>query len=214
MNKKSVEIEGLQPLRKEDLPHAVASLTDAFRDDPCLKYLLRSVEYDQEKAKYIHEYTLRYGFRFGHVFTTGKNMEGISIWLPPESRNSPLSTAWMFICSGGLKLDKRVNPGTIEIFKKYGDYSGELHHQSITKPHWYLMSIGVSTAFQGQGFARKLLIPMLNYFDTHLQSCYLETHNPRNVEIYQKYGFEVATTGTLPDSEQTHWSMVRKPVSK
>ena len=211
MSKKRIEINGLQYLDIKDLEQSVNCLTDAFREDPCLKYLLQSEEYDPEKAKHIHEYTLRYGLRFGHVFTTGHDSEGISIWIPPECKNTSLHIAWMFIRSGGLKLDKLVNPGTVDIIKKYGDYSGKLHHQSIIKPHWYLMSIGVAPRFQGQGFAKKLITPMLNYFDKHAQSCYLETHNPRNVAIYQKYGFKVTTTGKLPDSEQTHWSMLREP---
>ncbi|NLU40392.1 MAG: GNAT family N-acetyltransferase [Bacteroidales bacterium] len=214
MNRRKFDIEGLTSLKKEDLSLAIMSLTDAFQTAPCLRYLLQFSTYDPEKEKHIHEYTLRYGLKFGHVFTTGKNMEGISIWLPPECRNNTLNTAWMFIRSGGLKLDKLVKPGTIDILKKYGDYSGKLHHESITKPHWYLMSIGVAKPYQGQGFSRKLLLPMLNYFDKYSQSCYLETHNPQNVDIYLKYGFRVTAIGTLPYSDQTHWSMLRDPFSK
>jgi GNAT superfamily N-acetyltransferase len=211
MGSTKIVIDGLTNIDKSDWDKSIACLTDAFTEDLCLKYLLESDVYDPLKAKHIHEYTLKSGCRFGHVFTTGKNVEGVSIWLPPNRQNvSSLMTAWMFIRSGGFNLSKLVNPTTVDIIRKYGDYSAELHHRSITKPHWYLMSIGVAPQYQGQGFARKLIVPMLNYFDQHSQNCFLETHNPRNVEIYLKYGFKVTETGILPGTDTVHWSMVRE----
>jgi len=212
MKPKKLLIEGLINIEKKDLQNSIACLTDAFSEDVCLKYLLDSDYYDPEKARYIHEYTLKYGMLFGHAFTTGSNTEGICIWLPPERQNvSFLMTAWMFIRSEGLSLNKKVNPNTVDIVRKYGDYSSELHHRSIAIPHWYLLSVGVAKKFQGQGYAKKLIMPMLNYFDQNLQYCYLETHNPVNVEIYSKYGFHVTETGKLPGTDKTHWSMMREP---
>ena len=81
-------------------------------------------------------------------------------------------------------MDSQVNSGTISILKKYGTYSSKLHHKYAKEPHWYLMSIGVAKEFQGKGFAKKLILPMLDYLDKNGQSCYLETHNFRNVAYF------------------------------
>ena len=205
-------ITGLNNLEIQDWKMAIDCLTDAFSEDPCLKYLLESEVYDPVKARVIHEYTLKYGWLYGQVFTSSKIVEGVSIWLPPKSNEvSSFMNAWMFIRSGGLKMNKTVNPGTVGIMKKYGGYSNELHHRNAKDPHWYLMSIGVAKEFQGQGFSKKLILPMLEYFDKNAQSCYLETHNPGNVALYEKFGFKVMEIGKLPDSKTTHWAMFREP---
>ena len=55
---------------------------------------------------------------------------------------------------------------------------------------------------------------MLKYFDENNQSCYLETHNQKNVAYYEKYGFKVVEVGCLPGTQKTHWAMLRMPNSK
>lgn len=212
MTSKKNHIKGLNSFEKNDWSKAIACLTNAFSEDQCLEYLLGSEINNPEKARFMHEYTLKYGSLFGHVFTTSKNIEGVSIWLPPKSSNvSSFMNAWRFIRSGGLKLDKIINHGTIALIKKYGDYSSELHHRNVKVPHWYLMSIGVANEFQGQGFSKELIMPMIEYFDKNAQTCYLETHNPKNVTFYEKFGFKIMEIGILPDSNTTHWAMLREP---
>jgi hypothetical protein len=100
---------GLTIYEKSDRSKAIACLTNAFSEDPCLKYLLESDVYDPVKAAVIHEYTLKYGRLYGRIFTTGKTFEGISIWLPPESSTvSSFMNAWRFIRCGGLKMNKQI----------------------------------------------------------------------------------------------------------
>lgn len=205
-----MQIKRLSNFRKSETSLAVQRLTSAFSEDPCLKYLLDSDIYDPEKAKYLHEYTIRIGLRHGLITTTGKDIEGISIWLPPGKTS--VST-WMFIRAGGLSLKKKVHPKILDLFKTYDRFSSEIHHRNASMPHWYLFSIAVDKQFQGHGYARQLLEPVLQYFDENNQTCYLETHNPLNVKFYEKFHFEVVETGTLPNSDITHYGMLRKPKS-
>jgi hypothetical protein len=203
-----MQIKNLSNFEKSQTSLAVQRLTSAFSEDPCLKYLLDSDVYDPEKAKYLHRYTLRIGLRYGLITTTSKNIEGISIWLPPGK--SSVST-WMFIRSGGLNLIKKVHPKILDLFKTYDKFSSGIHHRNASMPHWYLFSIAVDKQYQGRGYAKQLLEPVLQYFDEKKQTCYLETHNPKNVGFYAKYNFELVETGTLPNSDITHFGMLRKP---
>jgi len=207
MKEIAIKLDGLINLEKQQFGKAIACLTDAFSEDPCLKYLLNSETYDPEKAKHIHEYTLNIGRLYGYTFATGKEVEGVCIWLPP---NRVDVSSWMFIRAGGLGMKRTVYPGIIETIKRYGDYSGEIHHRNAQLPHWYLLSIGISKNNQGRGYANTLMKPMLQYFDKNRQSCYLETHNPKNVAFYERYGFKVVEIGKLPKSEKTHWAMYRE----
>jgi len=203
-----MQLKQLSNFEKSETNLAINRLTSAFSEDPCLKYLLDSDVYDPEKAKFIHEYTVRIGLLYGLITTTSKNIEGISIWLPPGKTS--VST-WMFIRAGGLRLKKNVHPQFLKIVKLYDKFSSEIHHRNATMKHWYLFSIAVDKQYQGQGYAKQLLIPVLQYFDENNQTCYLETHNPVNVGFYKKFDFEVVETGTLPNSDITHYGMLRKP---
>ena len=212
MHVKKLDWKGLNYLETDGWGKAVNCLTEAFIEDPCMKYLLRDLANDPKKARYIHEYTLRFGQLYGHVLTTSNNVEGVGIWLPPKCQQvSAIMSSWKFIRAGGYMLNKQISQGTIEVIQQFDAFSQELHHRVISKPHWYLMSIGVAKLYQGKGFARKLIEPMIDYFDKMSQACYLETHNPKNVSLYEKFGFKVMETGLLPDSEITHVGLLREP---
>lgn len=212
MRSEQINIKNLLKLRKNNLNNAVDCLTDAFSEDPCFRYLLQSDDYDPDKARFIHEYTLKYAIQYRNVFITSNNLEGVGVWLPPKvNSHSSLMHIWNFIAAGGLKMDQQVNAGTIDIMRKYGSYSSKFHHKYTKGSHWYLMSIGVAKNYQGKGFAKNLILPMLDYFDKNEQSCFLETHNSSNVSYYEKYGFRTMEIGKLPGSDINHWAMLRKP---
>lgn len=200
----------LKTLNKQDLPRAISIITNAFSEDPCLKFLLDSEEYDYNKAKHIHEYTLRLGFLYGLVLTTSPKNEGIAIWMPPKYVDT---SAWMFIRAGGLKLNKLVDKKAVDRLDAYGKYASSLHHKHAKRAHWYLESLSVDPLEQGKGYASRLLKPALEYFDKHKFSCYLETHNAKNVSLYEKYGFKVMEIGSLPGTDKPHWAMLREPAN-
>ena len=58
------------------------------------------------------------------------------------------------------------------------------------------------------------MLPILNLADQQGQACYLETHGGINVEIYQRYGFEVVSKGVVPGSDIMQYSMLRKVGTK
>jgi len=203
-----MQIKQLSNFEKSGTSLAVQRLTNAFSEDPCVKYLLGSDIYDYEKAKYLHEYSIRIGLLYGLITITSKNIEGISIWLPPEKVS--VST-WMFIRGGGLRMKKTIDPKILDRIKIYDKYASAIHNRNAKMSHWYLFSIAVDKQYQGCGYAKQLLEPVLHYFDENNHTCYLETHNPVNVKFYEKFNFEVVETGTLPNSDITHYGMLRKP---
>jgi ribosomal protein S18 acetylase RimI-like enzyme len=60
-----------------------------------------------------------------------------------------------------------------------------------TGPHWYLPMIGVDPAHQGAGIGSALMIEGLKAVDREGSIAYLESSNPKNVSLYERYGFEV-----------------------
>ena len=78
------------------------------------------------------------------------------------------------------------------------------------EPHWYLPLIGVDPVLQSNGFGSALLKHGLLPCDRENKVAYLESSNPRNIPLYERYGFEVLgeiQVGTSP----TIFPMLRKP---
>ncbi len=61
-------------------------------------------------------------------------------------------------------------------------------------PHWYLPIIGVDPVRQGQGLGAALMAAVCQRFDAEHLPAYLESSNPRNVPLYERFGFEVVDT--------------------
>ena len=76
------------------------------------------------------------------------------------------------------------------------------HHPS--EPHWYLPFIGVDPAAQGQGHGTALLRASLQAVDRTGLPAYLESTNPRNIPLYESFGFRVTGEIQAGDSPPMH----------
>jgi len=75
----------------------------------------------------------------------------------------------------------------------------------------YLVIIGVSSQFQGQGFGGKLLEALIEESEQVGIPVYLETSTERNVRMYKGLGFRLLNQITLPVIDVPQWEMVREP---
>ena len=89
------------------------------------------------------------------------------------------------------------------------DYAEALHHREMPDPHWYVMVLGVAPAFQGQGYARSLMQPLFDRADLEGLPCYLETTQPKNVGLYERFGFRVLVDTVEPESGLHVWTFRR-----
>ena len=71
------------------------------------------------------------------------------------------------------------------------------------------MVVGVAPAFQGQGYGRALLQPLLDQADREGVPVYLETAQPKNVSFYERLGFRVLEEAVEPSSGLTVWAFRR-----
>jgi hypothetical protein len=74
------QIRNLYRLRKKDIPKADAVLTDAFKHDPLWCRVLTESRAGQQRG--LFEVPIRYCLRYGEVYTTSENLEGIIVWIP------------------------------------------------------------------------------------------------------------------------------------
>ncbi len=178
----------------------------AFQDDPLLAYLIP----DSAKRRYLsprmYRCALRYGFHYGQVLATSANLEGVTIWLPPEAAHGSLL---MMLRAGLLSLSFMIGPQFVVRFLSFYQHLDRLRQEYTPLPHWYLQLLGVDPAHQGRGHATALLTPMLAQLDHERWSCCLDTMNGDNVAFYEHFGFRVVARSLLPNTKIGLWLMAR-----
>ncbi len=60
----------------------------------------------------------------------------------------------------------------------------------LAEPHWYLPLIAADPARQGQGLGTALMEAAIARIDADGRPAYLESSNPRNIPLYERFGFE------------------------
>lgn len=58
------------------------------------------------------------------------------------------------------------------------------------EPHWYLPLIAADPARQGQGLGTALMEAAIARIDADGRPAYLDSSNPRNIRLYERFGFE------------------------
>ena len=142
-------------------------------------------------------------------WATAGPVEASAIWLPPRA-------------AIGRTEERADRAGLTAVVSAFSDgararYHALLQHQRRIReaapsvPHWHLPFIGVDPTRQGLGLGSLLLRAGLSRIDQDGVECRLFTETPRNLALYQRYGFEIAVEGDVPDEGPHLWFMRRRP---
>ncbi|MEO1372754.1 MAG: GNAT family N-acetyltransferase [Cyanobacteria bacterium J06635_10] len=189
-------------LEKSQIDQASQILAAAFNQDPLFEYVLP--QEGKDKLLYgLWKTILRYSLPLNSVYATPE-LKGIAVWIPPgEFPLNPLKLLlgglYKFPFQIGLKRIRKLT-----LFNLLEQY----HKQDMSVPHWYLLGLGVSPNYQGQGIGGSLIQPILKQADEEGLPCYLETDTPGAVRFYQRHGFEILRTSEQPVE---FWTMKREP---
>jgi ribosomal protein S18 acetylase RimI-like enzyme len=127
------------------------------------------------------------------------NYSGAALWLPPNVYpDVDLLTA--LLQSSGSDESKKDGP---EIFEKMSRYHPH-------EPHWYLPLLGVDPLHHGKGLGSALIQHVVGMCDRDNKSAYLESSNPKNIQFYERHGFELLGTIQVNTSPPI-FPMLRKP---
>jgi len=201
------ELEDLLRLNKSHIKPAVKVLTEAFQNYPLLNYYYPDELTKKRIAHYFVSLIVFSGIRYGEIYATSHNLEGVAVWIPSDKypitfwrllRSVPLSVIFGLGRYGGNKMSH------------LSGYIDAVHQCQAPFKHWFLQTIGVNPRSQGKGLASKLIKPMLTRMDREGLPCYLETLDEHNVPLYEHLGFKVVDKATIPKTNLTNWAMLRR----
>jgi len=181
----------------------------AFHNDPVTIFTYQGEKERKELIQYGFYMLYKYGIKHGLAFATSKNLEGITIWLPP---NKTYPSKWAMMRHGGFYTIRKVGlkvktmKRTLIIF----NYEEDRHKHLVPYDHWYLQNIAVEPEEQGKGYGGRLISTMIKKIESDELPIYLETNTEKNVSIYQKYGFEILEHTIVPETDVPLWCMLRK----
>jgi ribosomal protein S18 acetylase RimI-like enzyme len=203
----SRQLENIYEVKKKDITKTGFVLADAFQHDPIWKKVLEGVKIDQKRT--FFEGSVRYGLKYGKVYATSENLEGIAAWVPGNHADM---TIWRGIRSGAMISGMKLGMKTIMKMKPiFEPLEADRRANMKGRVYIYLMIIGVAMEFQRQGFGGKLLRVLLQESEYTETPLYLETATERNVRMYERLDFKVLKKMIHPIINLPQWEMVREP---
>lgn len=154
-------------------------ITLAFGSDPVARWLYPD---SQQYLHYFANFIRLFGgkaFEMGSAFYVG-DFIAAALWLPPNVQPDKQGMISLFesTISGEIRNDLYA------VLERKGNYRP-------TEPHWYLPLIGTDPVHQGRGMGSALLRHALAVIDRDRKPAYLESSNPKHINFYKKFGFEV-----------------------
>jgi ribosomal protein S18 acetylase RimI-like enzyme len=188
----------------DEVPKVAAALADAFVSDPVFMFLRPGLLWHEAQLRTmfsaeIELYVLPNG---GTVWTTSGH-DGAVAELPPGAWEMPKSTTgketlrWMWAFRTRLPRAIRVQRA--------------MEERHLREPHFYIRTVGVRTALQGQGVGSMLMQPTLERADSTGLPTYLEASSERSAALYERLGFLHLDVFELPEGGPPVWPMRRPP---
>jgi GNAT superfamily N-acetyltransferase len=199
-----------QPLDPARFDEASAVLGRAFRQTPLFRAVFPELDDDGRARKLERMFRSFLGVccRRGQpeVVLDGDRVAAVALVYPPG--RFPLSGLdWL---RNGLGA-AAIGPRWTWRLARVDSYMLERH---IHDPHHYLYVLGVDPSHQGRGLGGTLLRSLSARADAAALPVYLETDDPNNVPLYERFGYRVLTAeapASLPTV--TMWRMQRDAAS-
>ena len=212
----------VRPLTADHLDDAAEVLALAFSEEPGNRVLLPDPEARRRLLRTAARNQLRATMPLGtvHVATLEDRLGGVAIWHPPGPRGTSLPTtlrAAMDTLTGVPVLARQL-PTVATVLARNLPTALPMvlrRRRGVARAgagaSWHLAFLATDPDLRGRGLARALLDRQLSRCDEDRAPAWLETTDPVNPPLYERFGFVVTThlerAGWLPGL----WIMRREP---
>jgi GNAT superfamily N-acetyltransferase len=158
---------------------AIATIAIAFANDPMMRWTFSPAAYFKFALPLIRAFG---GNAFIHNCADQvADFAAAALWLPPRVEPDHETMGKIF---GSLDFSPaREKEGEV-VFEQM-----ERFHPK--EPHWYLPLIGTDPIHQGKGYGTALMEYAMRRCDRDRMPAYLESSNPVNIPLYERFGFQV-----------------------
>lgn len=192
-------------LLPRDITPASSLLARAFFSDPLFGHFF------PDPAARLNQLEALFAFRLRNelddAYAPSPALEGLALWQLPRGHKPRLHPAAL---PRALALAFKAGWQPLQRMIHFHRLSLALRDTLIRDPYVYLDTLAVAPAFQRQGFARRLLMPVLKMADDLGVPVYLETQNRRIIDIYTHFGFAVISRTRLPDTPVEHYCLYKR----
>jgi ribosomal protein S18 acetylase RimI-like enzyme len=159
---------------------AIATVAIAFANDPMMRWTFPNpVTFFEVALPLIRAFG---GKAFTHNCADQvADCAAVALWLPPRVEPDQEAMDKLFERSDRSAKQKKDGEGVFE-------QMGKFHPK---ESHWYLPLIGTDPIHQGKGYGTALMEYAMRRCDRDRMPAYLESSNPVNIPLYERFGFQV-----------------------
>jgi GNAT superfamily N-acetyltransferase len=208
-----------------DIPAASDALARGFDQEPGKLALVPDPTVRRAVIEMSASIRLREAARRGtaHAAVVEGEPAAVAVWVPPGVRELSVGGGVRFAgrVLGSLRTLAPGVPNVVSVMRK--DVRGMIglvrsRRRAVTEasegPTWNLVLIATVPEHRGKGLARALLEHRLRRFDEDGVAAWLETTDPVNVAIYERFGFETGAHLEGPSWLPGLWVMRRAPATR
>ena len=186
----------IRKLDPSQLEAASNALMMGFSNDPFQRWLMPdpTIYYKNFKKWTIN--TCKQSFLEEGVYGDENNY-GTAVWFPP---GFDIDFADVSETYKDIPKDRKA-----EAFKMF-----EMMGESRVHDAWYLEYLAVDPSKQGSGLGSLILKESLKVIDELGEAAYLESSNPQNMSLYERFGFRFLKKIQVGSSPQIN-TMFRQP---
>lgn len=178
----------------------VATLAEAFADDPFIGWVLSESPFEPGEAQLRWWTGALAAMESVSVLHATQDSSAVAVWVPPHDATGGTLNQDHDVDAGSSERDEGSDfiemvegvcgAGAPERLAFFGD----LYSSGPVEPHWHLAAVAVAPAAQSQGLGRKVMTPLLDQCDRQGVPAYLEATTRRSRALYERLGFEVVST--------------------
>lgn len=201
-NKKIRKAHEISPEEMEDI---IDTFAISFEKYPLQEYFMNG-NVSATKMKRVWKVVFKAMEDSAIFLSNGDHAMSAAVLIPDEKSDISL---WQYIKHGGIPMVlKNGLPMAIRMLR-FEKIAAEIRRKYATPGCWYFYIFATRPGFRHQGFGHLTLTTLTQFLDENQQDCYLETLSRVNVEIYERYGFELKEAARLFRTGSTLYAMIR-----
>ena len=174
-------------MQHADIQHFATTLADGFSQYNMFKHVCYGT-CDQDLLRLFWEVSLALLPDNAICIADSKDVNSVLAYIPPQSKDPSLLD---YIKAGGMKMFFKFGIRRIIRLTRFNIEIEQVGKRFRAANDGYLMAFATRLDKQGQHYGKHLITALMNHLDASGESCYLETLEAQNIELYQHFSFQL-----------------------